>query len=197
MLLPFQQILMIETKIKKDPMGMVSIIDDYLVKNKLPLHIRTELESWRKRLVLWKDDKALVKGINTESELKDFIKRRLAPLKERDSFNDAFKVDLLLASGLISNYFFENQSSPTAPDLSYWLGWIEKRLKKEEFLSSGDLFLKQCIRKYSRYPVARECLKEYQESVEFDFSGSSGTQIPTEVEKELKGLRLLLRPEKK
>jgi hypothetical protein len=196
-LLPFQQILMIETKIKKDPVTMISIIQDYLAKNNLPSNIKAELESWNKRLVLWKEDKALSQGLRNEGELKDFIKRRLLPLKERDSFNDAFKVDLLLASGVISTYFFENQNSPSAPDLSFWLGWIEKRLKKEEFLSSGDLFLKQCIRKYARHPVARECLKEYQESVEFDFSGSSGTQIPLEVQKELKDLRLLLGPEKK
>jgi hypothetical protein len=196
-LLPFQQILMIETKIKKDPGTMISIINDYLTKNNLPADLRLELETWKKRLILWKEDKAIVSGINNEGQLKDFIKRRLIPLKDRDSFNDAFKIDLLLASGLISNYFFENQSSPTAPELSFWLGWIEKRLKKEAFLSSGDLFLKQCIRKYSHHPVAKECLREYQESVEFDFSGSSGTQIPPEVEKELKDLRLLLESSKK
>ncbi len=192
MLLPFQQILMIETKIKKDPESMISIIDDYISKNNLPFLIKNELEAWKKRLTLWKEDKSLLNGLKNERDLKDFINRRLNPLKARDSFNDAYKVDLLLASGLISNYFFENQSSPSAPELSFWLGWIEKRLKKEEFLSSGDLFLKQCIRKYARYPVARECLKEYQESVEFDFSGSSGTQIPPEVEKELKGFKFLL-----
>lgn len=193
----FQQILMIETKIKKDPDTMISIIDDYLSKKNLPHSTSAELESWKKRLVLWKKDVVIAKGITTESELKQFVKRRLLPLKEKNSFNDAYKVDLLLASGLLSNYFFENQTSPSAPELSFWIGWIEKRLKKEDFLSSGDLFLKQCIKKYPKSSVAKECLNEYKESVEFDFSGSGGTSIPPEIERELRQLNQLIEQKKK
>lgn len=196
LILPFQQILTIELKIKKDPASMITIIDDYLSKKNLPHDVSSELEGWKKRLVIWKDDVAIKKGINNEKELKDLFKRRLDPLKKKNSFDDDYKVDLLLSSGLISNYFFENQESPSAPEISLWMGWIEKRLKKEDFMSSGDLFLKQCIRKYSKRPIAKECLAEYKESVEFDFTGSSGTSIPDEVEKELKELNQLVSPVK-
>jgi hypothetical protein len=196
LMLPFQHILAIELKIKKDPVGMISIINDYIAKHNLPREINVELESWKKRLEIWKNDEAVTKGLKSERELNLFLKRRLDPLKDKDSFDDAYKVDLLLSSGLISNYFFENQESPSAPYLSMWLGWIEKRLKKEEFMSSGDLFLKQCIRKYPRHPVAKECLEEYKESVEFDFTGSGGTVIPPEIDRELKNLRLLIQPPK-
>jgi hypothetical protein len=174
---------------------MISIIDDYLAKKNLPHSINAELESWKKRLILWKQDPVILKGISTESELKQFVKRRLLPLKQKNSFSDAYKVDLLLASGLLSNYFFENQTSPSAAELSFWIGWIEKRLKKEDFLSSGDLFLKQCVKKYPKSPIARECLNEYKESVEFDFSGSGGTSIPPEIEKELRQLNQLIKPD--
>lgn len=194
-ILPFQQILLIELKIKKDTASMISIIDDYLSKKNLPQEVNSELRSWKKRLTLWKDEKAVKKGIANENELKDFMKRRLQPLKDQNTFDDAYKVDLLLASGILSNYFFVNQNSPSAPELSLWLGWIEKRLKKEEFMSSGDLFLKQCIRKYSKTPIARQCLEEYIESVEFDFTGSSGTSIPAEVKQELNELKHLIKPE--
>lgn len=196
LILPFQQILTIELKIKKDPASMIAIIDDYLSKKNLPYDVNSELEGWKKRLVIWKDDVAIKKGINNEKELKDLFKRRLDPLKKKNSFDDDYKVDLLLTSGLISNYFFENQESPSAPEISLWMGWIEKRLKKEDFMSSGDLFLKQCIRKYSKRPIAKECLAEYKESVEFDFTGSSGTSIPAEVEKELNELNQLVSPKK-
>jgi hypothetical protein len=196
-ILPFQQILAIELKIKKDPASMITIIDDYLQKKNLQREVNIELESLRKRLHIWTKDDAITKGIRSEKDLTLFMKRRLAPLKEKNSFNDAYKVDLLLGAGILANYFFENQDSPSAPQMSLWTGWIEKRLKKEEFMSSGDLFLKQCIKKYSRHPVAKECLEEYQESVEFDFTGSSGTSIPPEVEQELKNLRKLIQPPKK
>jgi hypothetical protein len=187
-----KHILMIETKIKRDPIAMISIIDDYIRKNTFPTFINEELTGWRKRLLIWKDEKRL-SGLSSESELKDFIKRRLLPLKRKGEYKDEFKVDLLFASGLISTYFFENQKTPSAPEIGLWLGWIEKRLKKDEFMSSGDLFLKQCIRKYSNHPVAKECLKEYKESVEFDFTGSGGTSIPEEILKELKDLENMIK----
>jgi hypothetical protein len=192
---PLKHILMIETKIKRDPVTMISIIDDYTRKNNFPSFITSELQGWKKRLLLWRDEK-LLSGISTESELKDFIKRRLLPLKRKGVDKNEFKVDLLFASGLISTYFFENQNSPSAPEIGLWLGWIEKRLKRDDFMSSGDLFLKQCIRKYSKHPVAKECLEEYRESVEFDFTGSGGTSIPREIEKELDDLERLVSPKK-
>jgi hypothetical protein len=192
-ILPMKHILMIETKIKRDPLTMISIIDDYTKKHTFPSFITEELQGWKRRLRIWKDEK-LISGLSNESELKDFIKRRLTPLKRKGEYKDEFKVDLLLASGLISTYFFENQASPSAPEIGLWLGWMEKRLKKDEFMSSGDLFLKQCIRKYPKHPVAQECLEEYKESVEFDFTGSGGTSIPKEVREELKILEKLVYP---
>ena len=190
-----KHILMIETKIKRDPGTMISIIEDYNRKNTFPPYISQELESWKKRLINWKNDK-FISGISNESELRQFIKKRLIPLKRNGVNNDAFEVDLLLASGLISNYFFENQESPSAPEIGMWLGWMEKRLKKDEFMSSGDLFLKQCIRKYPKHPVAKECLAEYRESIEFDFTGSGGTSIPKEVNEEYQKLEDLVYPKK-
>jgi hypothetical protein len=154
-----------------------------------------ELRGWKRRLLIWKDEK-LLSGLSNESELKDFIKRRLLPLKRKGEYKDEFKVDLLFASGIISTYFFENQNSPSAPEIGLWLGWMEKRLKKDEFMSSGDLFLKQCIRKYSKHPVAKECLEEYRESVEFDFTGSGGTSVPKEIARELEELEKLVYPKK-
>lgn len=195
-ILPFQQILYIETKIMKNPAQMNTIIDDYLAKKNLPDFVTDELLAWKKQLTIWTKEQALTSGLKDEKDLKAFIKRRLNPL-EKDSFNDAYKPDLLLASGILSNYFFINQKSPSAPELNYWLGWIEKRLKKEQFLSSGDLFLKQCIKKYSSHPIAKKCLSEYQESLEFDFSGSAGTLIPLELQKEYESLKRLVYPRKK
>ncbi len=196
-LMPFQQILMIELKIRKDPAKMISIIDDYLQKKHLPSQVENELKLWKQRLDIWKRDQSLTKGINSEKELNEFIKRRLEILKEDYSFNDALKVDLLLASGIISEYYFENQNSRSAPEINYWLGWLEKRLKKENFLSTGNLYFKQCMIKYPKSARSKDCLEEYKESVEFDFSGSRGTAIPSEIKKELKDFSDLIEEKKK
>jgi hypothetical protein len=190
---PIKNIMSIELKIKKNPQAMRSLLEDLTKKGNLPFEVQSELLSFIKRLDLWNKESALTSPPKNESEIKAFISRKLTPLKKKNSFNDAYKVDLLLGSGILSNYFFENPTTTMAPELGLWLGWIEKRLKKEEFMSSGDLFLKQCIRKYPRSTTARECLKEYKESVEFDFTGSSGTSLPQEIEKELRELQNLIK----
>lgn len=189
---PFQQILLIEAKIMRDPKGMIAVINDFQTNKDLPATIKDELTEWKKHLEAWKDEPALTKAPADDKAIEKFIKNRLIPLQKK-SFIDAHKVDMLFASGVLSNYFFIHQDSKIAPDLSYWLGWIEKRLKREDFLSSGDLFLKQCIRRYPKSKRAKDCLKEYEESIEFDFSGSRGTEIPEDVTKELSELKALMK----
>jgi hypothetical protein len=183
LILPFQQILLIETKVMKDPSKMVSIIDWYLEKKNLTPEVSEELVSWKKRLDIWKQEKNAGDPKN-EKDLATFINRRLKPLKD-DSFNNSYKVDYLIASGVLAHFYFENQASPMAPEINFWMGWIEKRLKRDEFMSSGDLFLKQCIKRYPKHPIAKDCLEEYKESLMFDFSGSSGTHIPRDLQQEL------------
>lgn len=189
---PFQQILLIETKILKDPSSMIMIIDSYLKKEIIPQSTKDILTQWKKRLAHWQKEKSILKGLENEQELKLFLNQKLAPLKRMNVYEEGHKVDLLLSSGILANYFFINQDTPLAPEISYWMGWIEKRLKRENFFGSGDYFLKQCIRKYPKHPIAKECFNEYKESVEFDFSGSGGTNIPPEVEEEIQELYKLV-----
>ena len=189
---PLQQVLLIETKIKNNPDAMISLIDDFIKNKNFPSSYKNQLLNWKEGLEIWKKSGIAQNDIETEKGLQKFITEKLAPLRE-ENFNETHKVDLLLSSGILSRYFFIHPSSPSAPELNYWLGWIEKRLKREQFFSSGDLYLKQCIKEYPKHPIAKKCLEEYEESVEFDFSGSGGTHIPPEVIEELESLRGLIK----
>ncbi len=131
--------------------------------------------------------------MSDDKALETFVNKELIPLKKQSSLNDENDVDLLFASGILSNYLFENPSTKKAPEINFWLGWAEKHLKREQFFGSGDLFLKQCVKRYSKLPIAAQCLEEYRESIEFDFSGSAGTEIPSDVKKELLDLEQLIK----
>lgn len=185
LLLPFKQILVIETKVLKNPESANAVFKSYVDKKELPEEVRKTLSAWISQLSSWEGKGILKTGLKDDKALETFIKMELLPLKMAASLGDASDIDLLFTSGLLSNYLFENPSSKMAPDISYWLGWAEKHLKRDDFFGSGDLFLKQCIKKYPKHPMAKKCLDEYRESLEFEFSGSSGTQIPADVEKEL------------
>lgn len=190
--LPFKQILLIETKILKKPKDMIVFIDYYLKKNQLPESFKQTLKTWKKRLLAWNT----VEKSMSDKKLKEFISKKVEPLKQKSSFDEEFDVDTLIISGVLSNYLFYNPKTSLAPEINYWIGWSEKHLKRENFFGSGDLFLKQCIKRYPENPIASKCLEEYKESVEFEFSGSSGTHIPKEIQFEILELENLIKSRK-
>lgn len=193
LILPFKQLLLIETKVLKNPGNMILELSKYIERKDLPEEVRRTTTEWMKRLKYWKGRKVLSNGLRSDDEISTFIQKELIPLRKNALYDDGYDVDLLIASGLLSNYLFENPTSSKAPDISFWLGWSEKHLKRENFFGSGDLFLKQCIKRYPTLPIAGQCLEEYKESVNFTFSGSSGTDIPADVQKELEDLAKLIK----
>jgi hypothetical protein len=193
LILPFKQILLIDTKLLKNPENFLTTINAYQDKKNLPEEIKIEFKGWIPRLKHWQKNPVLSKGINSDKELQAFINKELIPLRKSINQTEGTDVDMLIASGLLSNYFFLTQDSKLAPELIFWLGWTEKNLKRESFFGSGDLFFKLCIKRFPKSSTAKECLAEYKESIDFDFSGSSGTNIPEDVKAELEELTKLIK----
>lgn len=194
--LPFKQILLIDTKVLKNPENLSVFLNEYGQRKDIPESLHTLINGWLKRLKHWKGNKLLSEGLKSDKDVDQFIAKELTPLKSITSYNSGNDVDLLISSGILSNYLFENPTSIKTPEITYWLGWTEKILKRENFFGSGDLFLKQCIKRHPTHPIAKKCLTEYKESVEFEFSGSSGTDIPPDVQKELDDLAKLIKNKK-
>ena len=190
--LPFKQILLIDTKVLKEPANLIAFFKTYQKNTAVPEVMRLILKAWIEDLEHWKGNKYLNKGLKTDQDIEKFIKDELKPLENEALYDGTHDVPLLMTSGLLSNYLFENPNSKMAPEISYWLGWTEKYLKREQFFGSGDLFLKQCIKRYPNNPVAKKCLEAYRESIEFEFSGSAGTNLPEDIKRELKDLEKLI-----
>jgi hypothetical protein len=190
LILPFKQLMVINLKVERSPANMLAVIEHYLGKKNFPDNERKTLTSWQTDLKRWSKDKFLKNPPTNDKEMRNFIFQAVKPSFKDDSlYMGNAEVDLLVTSGILSNYLFENTKSALAPDMLYWLGLSEKYLKRDMFLSSGDLFLKLCVRKYPKSEVARRCYTEYESNVEFQFTGSRGTEIPEEVQKELKALK--------
>lgn len=188
----FKQVLLIDLKINKDPQKAKSFIISYQGRKELSASFKNDLTEWLKGI-----ETVLKKGsyrdyFKNEKEVKNFIVGQLVPLEKTSSYDYQHDIQFLEAVGRLYNYLFENPTSPQAPELAFWIGFIEKRLGRESFFSNGDLFLKQCVKRYPKTPSATKCLKEYEESIEFEFTGSSGTHLPPEVLKELEELRGLI-----
>ncbi len=80
------------------------------------------------------------------------------------------------------------------PEAFYWLSLSERATGYDAFYSLADAYLRACITRWPDQPYARKCFEEYEEFVEFGYSGSSGTHIPDDVKQELERLRKMIAP---
>ena len=69
-------------------------------------------------------------------------------------------------------------------------------LDQDLFIGFDGAYLKSCMQRSPQAAVAKQCYSLYEESVYLGFTGSSGTHIPADIEKELAELRAVIYPAK-
>lgn len=184
-----RRIISVHTKISFNESKARTFVDKYRKNPALPMLASSTLNSWSNSLDKWKGfDPKKIKSID------QFIKTHLAPLEELKEFTTGDNdITLLVASGVLSKFLNDNPKTKSAPEILYWLAIAERRLSNTYFFTLSDLYLKDCIKLYPASPFAKKCYKQYEETIEFGYSGSGGTDIPPSEKRELVRLRGLLK----
>lgn len=186
-----RKIISIYTKIKFDYEKANAFIEKWEKDLRLSLNDKKMIKRWGTSLKTWKGfDPTSVKSMPT------FIEQHLTPLdlKKEIIFTGEEDVSLLISSGILLHFLVENPGTELAPEILYWLSLAEHRMSQTYFFSLGDLYLKDCIKKYPSSPYAKKCYQEYADSIEAGYTGSSGIDIPVEEKRELIKLKNLLKP---
>ncbi len=178
-----KQLALIALKMKRAPQALRATYQGLLAKE-LPLSLKTELAEKLKELAVLEKSPLAQPHSSLET-----IFTELQKLRSGNESFERIELRLLLAAGQLAHYSFVHPKAPEAPEISFWLGWSEKVLKRNDYYGSANHFFKHCVRRYGKFPIARECMRELEESIEFDFTGSAGTDVPADVAKELKTLR--------
>lgn len=185
-----RRMISINTKIDFNPVKANLFIDKYYQNPALPQLAKNILSNWSLELKKWK--KFNPKKVKSADS---FIKKYLVPLeaKKGQTTSGENDITLLIASGVLSKHLNDYPKSPLAPEILYWLSIAERRLSNSYFFSLSDLYLKDCVKLYSKSKYARKCYDEYAENIEFGYSGSGGTDIPAEEKRELERLKAYLK----
>lgn len=117
-----------------------------------------------------------------EKELKEELQGNFASSVEKE-------LSYLKVSSVLYKFLEKHPDSSLKPDVLYWLSFCERRYEQKAFYSLPELYLKQCVLEHPEAKIAVSCLKEYQDIVTMAYTGSSGTHIPKDVEKELKSMK--------
>lgn len=180
----------IYTKISFDYQKAKNFTEKYSAEKQMPKLAKSMVSSWDAGLLKWKD-------FNPQkvTDIDAFIRTYLSPLEEvkevtGEGDND---ITLLIASGVLSKYLNDNPKSKNTPEILYWISVAERRLSNTYFFTISDLYLKDCIKKYSKSPFAKKCYNLYESNIEEGFMGSSGLDVPPSEKQELVKLKSFLK----
>lgn len=185
-----RRVLSIYTKITFNPDKAQNFLVKYYNHKNITPALKSTIAQWMSELVKWKKfDPRKVTSIH------QFIEKHLAPMENgKDKIlSGDHDITLLISSGVLSKYLTEHPNTKLTPEILYWLALAERRLTNTYFFSISDLYLKDCVTLYPKGPYAKKCFKEYEENIEFGFSGSKGTDIPSDEKREIERLRKYLK----
>jgi tetratricopeptide (TPR) repeat protein len=180
----FQKILVINTKILKDPKKALSALSK--VQKIAPSYLKEDIDSWIKDLKEW--DKGKMSQYLKKEKMKVLLEKTIKDVQDSDYEigTSRFDVNLLMASGIGSNYMRVNPKSELSGSILYIMALADYSLNHDIFYNLGDHYLQTCIDRYAKKDIAKKCYGLYEEEIKFRYTGSLGTKLPSKVKEKLK-----------
>lgn len=182
------------SRIKRDPKEALRYLKLYQGNKKLPEHLQRNIAAWISQLELWSKGPDLDLATATEAQVLEFAKKNIDGkwTKAMSQANNPNLVRDLRVSGLLFEYLQGHPSSKITPEILYWLAICERSISTGFIYPLADLYLRECMIRYSSSPIAKTCFKEYEEQTVAGYTGSSGINVPPEVLRELNRLRKIV-----
>lgn len=187
-----KKLLTIYAQVLNDPGRGAEHFKKLVQSGHLPPLVEKNVKEWIKGLDQLQANQASKVEDPTFEELDKYVHQYLGPLDAPGSAivpTKKQKVYHLWLQGLLYRYFSSNPSPQTVPLLLYWLSINDRATNYSFYYSLADLYLKECMLKHTQHYMAKQCFDEYNEYITFSYSGSLGTQIPEDEQRELKRLR--------
>jgi len=188
-----QQLMIYYLKIEISPKMALDYLNTLESQFELfPKFTKVKLNSWKKDSADWSKKSISDLEVSDNPTLQAFLKNTLAPLLVKHKDHQERDVDLLIANGILAQYAFTHPQDPDMAIAIYYIGMAEKELNTLSFYSLAESYFRECIIRFPKHEIAPKCYDEYEESMNFGFTGSSGVHLPPNIKKELKTLKALI-----
>lgn len=180
-----RSLLLIETRISRDPKESLSMFRGILKSDKLPLDDAHTVERWLKGLEAWSKSPSVAEA-NKLAAGEKLI--RAGATRGIDFTQD--DVALLRGTALVHESLEAGKLNESQRRKAiYLLGFAYSHLP--HFFTEGwdELYLEKCIEEFPNTQEAKWAYDIYSDKVMNDFTGSGGSNIPAEVKLHLEDLR--------
>lgn len=184
--------LTIYTQIKNQPGEASAQFEKYIKDGNLTPFVEASVVEWNKGLKELEKNKAFKVKEVTFGELEHYVHKYLGPLDNPGAAvvpTKKERVYHIWLQGLLYKYLFNDPDPEDMPKLLYWLSINDRATNYSFHYSLADLYLKECMLTYTSHYYAKKCFDEYNEYIIFSYSGSLGTDIPDDIQQEIKSLR--------
>jgi hypothetical protein len=156
-----------------------------------PEYLKTKLKVWTEQFEFLSTLAIFDPKETSEKQMVDLIEKMKKPAQLKDT-EDLFVVNQYVA-GLLYEYLNSHSVSKITPQIMFELANLDSLLDQNFFFSLGDVYLRNCIVRFSKSKAARQCYRELEERTILSFTGSRGTSVPEDVKSDLKRLKKLLK----
>lgn len=172
-------------RVQRDDVKSSQFMTEMLKNNKLPQPDQKNMNAWKNYLGLKKYRVVEELMIKDQKRLEEWIQERETIAKHYSYAGQRIIVDLET-----SHHLFKLLESGTEkslrPWLLFWLADVDHNYRSSLFDLTSEMYLKECIVKFSKSPAAKKCFELYKEIKTNAFTGSRGTDLPKSVEDQLK-----------
>lgn len=177
-------------RVKRDIPGLIKVLNANLKNKQLPQSAKDRLSGLKNAAQEAKSEGYPEFKADQQAELKNYAETQLKKeLTGEFDFSAGKELAYLKTASVLYKYLSDFPQTSLKPEILYWLSFCERRYEPTAFYSLPELYLKQCIVEHPQSSIAPSCLREYQDLVTLAYTGSSGVNIPKEVQKEMKGYK--------
>lgn len=184
----FERKVVVYSRVTRDFTGGIHDLSKDLKNKNIPPYMKKNVEAWIALFRLQNRKGYPNPKTTTDEKLKKYVESELKnPLwDDMTNASNPRYVKFLTVSGILYEYLNLHPKTPLKPEILNWLAICDRQLQETLFYSLADFYLKECMQEYAKHPAAKKCYEEYKANTILSYSGSSGTHLPGDVEKDLK-----------
>ncbi len=180
--------LSIQVRVFNDVNGASRLVDSFLKNSELPLFLSKQAKVWQEDLNLWKKE-VIIRRWSKQSYTKEI--ETLIARAEQFGANDSALISFLRASAVGHEFLSKYKTDPLKPEVLFKMGVCYESLQDLGYWSMSEDYYIQCIREKPHSVLAVKCYKNLEASIFLGYTGSMGTQVPQDVQEQLKTLKEL------